>query len=294
MNFKSMIKSLSFSAIAVFGLLVTTSVSIYAQTVLVNYDFASTTAGTPCVYGGPLTTASGVTSSFITSTGNCTTPAGTAATAPPAFVANAANQSVSVTGFATGSSNYFQFQLSGVSSYQDYELFFQSQRSGTGPVNADIQYSTDGTNFTTFQTVNPGNGVFAAFTVDLSTIAAIENQPTVYFRILGYGGTGAAGTFRIDNFQVRAALTPTAASVSISGRVLTANNRPVYRALVYLTDQNGESRMAMTNALGYYRFHDVNAGQTYTLNVLSKRYLFEPRVLTINEETENLNLLAQP
>lgn len=294
MNLKSMIKSLSFSAIAVFGLLVMTSVSIYAQTVLVNYDFASTVAGTPCVYGGPLTTASGVTSSFITSTGNCTTPAGTAATSPPAFVANASNQSVSITGFATGASNYFQFQLNGVGNYQDYQLFFQSQRSGTGPVNADIQYSTDGTNFTTFQTVNPGNGVFAAFTVDLSTIAAIENQPTVYFRILGYSGTGSAGTFRIDNFQVAATLAPTAASVSVGGRVLGANNRPINRALVYLTDQHGETKTAMTNAFGYYRFQDVNVGQTYTLNVLSKRYLFEPRVLTINEEIDNLNLLAQP
>jgi hypothetical protein len=296
MNFKSVIKTLLPSTTAVFGLLVMMSVSIYAQTVLVNYDFASAVAGNPCT-ASPLTTATGVTSTFTTGGtggGTCTTPAGTAATSPPAFVANAANQSVSLTSFAAGSSNFFQFQLSGVSSYQDYALFFQSQRSGTGPVNADVQYSTNGTTFTTFQTVNPGNGVFAAFNIDLSTIAAIENQPTVYFRILGYGGTGGAGTFRIDNFQVRAIATPTAASVSVGGRVLGANNRPINRALVYLTDQNGETRTAMTNAFGYYRFQDVSVGQAYTINVLSKRYLFQPQVLTINEETESLNFLAQP
>lgn len=272
-----------------------TSVSVFAQTVLVNYDFASAVAGTPCT-ATPLSTAGGATSTFTTSTGTCTTPAGTAAAAPPAFVANANNQSVSITGFAAASSNYFQFQLGNLSGYRDFMLFFQAQRSGTGPVNADIQYSTNGTTFTTFQTVNPGNGTFtgAAFNIDLSAIAAIENQANVYFRIVGYNGTGAGGTFRIDNFQVQAVLAPSAASVTIGGRVLGANNRPINRAVVYLTDQSGETKTAMTNAFGYYRFMDVNVGQVYTLNVFSKRYLFEPHVLTVNEEMDNLNFLGQP
>lgn len=214
-------QKLLFTTIAAFFVLLT-SASVWAQTTLVNYDFASAVAGTPCT-ASPLTTASGVTSTFTTGGtggGTCTTPAGTAAASPPAFVANAANQAVSLSSFAAGSSNFFQFQLSGVGNFQDYRLFFQSQRSGTGPVNADIQYSTNGTTFTTFQTVNPGNGVFAAFTVDLSTIAAIENQPTVYFRILGSGGTGAAGTFRIDNFQVQA----TAAPATVAPTITSANN----------------------------------------------------------------------
>ncbi|HLM61775.1 MAG TPA: hypothetical protein VK308_13295, partial [Pyrinomonadaceae bacterium] len=173
MKIKGIIKNLSFFAIAtVFLLLVSAAFSsqVSAQTVLVNYDFASAVAGTPCT-AAPLTTASGITSTFTTGGtggGTCTTPAGTAATAPPAFVANAANQSVSLTSFATGSTNFFQFQLSGGDGFRDYMLFFQLQRSGTGPLNADIQYSTNGTTFTTFQTVNPGNGVFAAFNIDLS------------------------------------------------------------------------------------------------------------------------------
>jgi len=268
-----------------------------AQTVLVNYDFASAVAGTPCT-ASPLTTAAGVTSTFTTGgtgTGTCTTPAGTAATAPPAFVANAANQSVSLTSFAAASTNYFQFQLSGVTSYTNYMLFFQSQRSGTGPVNADVQYSTDGVSFTTFTTVNPGNGVFAAFNVDLSSIGAIEGQPTVYFRILGTGGTGAAGTFRIDNFQARA-VTFSAASANIGGQVRTGKGRGIGKVNVTLSGGGlTEPRTTITNPFGYYSFDDVPVGTTYVLTVASKQYTFEnpTRVVNVEESLSNEDFVAE-
>jgi hypothetical protein len=268
-----------------------------AQTVLVNYDFASAVAGTPCT-ASPLTTAPGVTSTFTTGGtggGTCTTPAGTAATAPPAFVANAANQSVSLTSFAAGSSNFFQFQLSGVGSYMDYMLFFQLQRSGTGPVNADIQYSTNGTTFTTFQTVNPGNGVFAAFNIDLSAVPAIENQPTVYFRILGTGGTGAAGTFRLDNFQVQAS-SVSAATVTVSGRVTNASGYGIGGVTVSIDGGSlSEAMYARTSPFGYYTFEGIPAGQVYILTVSSKQYTFNPpnRAITVQEDVGNADFVAQ-
>lgn len=268
-----------------------------AQTVLVNYDFASAVAGTPCT-ASPLTTAAGVTSTFTTGGtggGTCTTPAGTAATAPPAFVANAANQSVSLTSFAAGSSNFFQFQLNGVSTYQDYMLFFQSQRSGTGPVNADVQYSTNGTTFTTFQTVNPGNGVFAAFNIDLSAVTAIENQPTVYFRILGTGGTGAAGTFRIDNFQAQA-MNVSAAGVSVGGRVITASGNGISGVTVSINGGSlAEPIYARTSPFGYYTFEGIPAGQTYILTISSKTYTFNPasRAVNVQDSLTDVDFVAQ-
>ena len=270
--------------------------NVSAQTLLVNYDFASAVAGTPCT-ASPLTTAGGVTSTFTTGGtggGTCTTPAGTAAASPPAFAANAANPSVSLTSFAAGSTNFFQFQLSGVSTYTNYMLFFQSQRSGTGPVNADIQYSTNGTTFTTFQTVNPGNGVFAAFNIDLSAVSAIEGQPTVYFRILGTGGTGAAGTFRIDNFQVRAFVV-TAASANIAGQVRTAKGRGI--GDVYVTLSGGglsEPRRAITNPFGYYSFEDLPVGGTYVISVASKQYTFEnpSRVVTLEDNLTDADFVS--
>lgn len=268
-----------------------------AQTVLVNYDFASAVAGTPCT-ASPLTTAAGVTSTFTTGGtggGTCTTPAGTAATAPPAFVANAANQSVSLTSFAAGSSNFFQFQLSGVGTYQDYMLFFQSQRSGTGPVNADVQYSTNGTTFTTFQTVNPGNGVFAAFNINLSAVPAIENQPTVYFRILGRDGTGAAGTFRIDNFQVQA-MSVSAATVSVGGRVTNAGGYGLSGVTVSINGGSlSEAMTVRTSPFGYFTFEGIPAGQTYIISVASKQYTFSPpsRVIEVQDSVNDVTFVSQ-
>lgn len=268
-----------------------------AQTVLVNYDFASAVAGTPCT-ASPLTTAPGVTSTFTTGGtggGTCTTPAGTAATAPPAFVANAANQSVSLTSFAAGSTNFFQFQLSGVGSYADYMLFFQSQRSGTGPVNLDVQYSTNGTTFTTFQTVNPGNGVFAAFNIDLSAVPAIENQPTVYFRLLGSGGTGAAGTLRLDNFQV-AATGVSAATVSVGGRVTNASGYGIGGVVVSIDGGSlSEPIYARTSPFGYYSFEGIPAGQAYVVTVSSKRYTFNPasRVIVVQDSVGDADFVSQ-
>lgn len=116
---------------------------------------------------------------------------------------------------------------------------------------------------------------------------------SVALRVIAFNND-ANEIWNVDDVTLTGVLTPSAASVSIGGRVLGANYRPINRALVYLTDQSGETKTAMTNAFGYYRFQDINVGQTYTLNVFSKRYLFDPQILTVNEEMENLNFLAQP
>jgi hypothetical protein len=297
-TFNQFVAKLSRSMILASFVLAIFLLNAQAQTVVVNYDFASAVAGTPCT-ASPLTTAPGVTSTFTTGGtggGTCTTPAGTAATAPPAFVSNAANQSVSLTSFAAGSTNFFQFQLNGVGSYVDYMLFFQTQRSGTGPVNLDVQYSTDGMTFTTFQTVNPGNGVFAAFNIDLSAVSAIENQPTVYFRLLGSGGTGSAGTLRLDNFQV-AATTVSAASVNVGGRVTNANGYGLSNVTVTISGGAlSEPIFVRTSPFGYYSFEGIQAGQTYVISVASKQYTFNPssRVLDVQDTISNADWVAEP
>ncbi|MDQ4120665.1 MAG: carboxypeptidase-like regulatory domain-containing protein [Acidobacteriota bacterium] len=85
----------------------------------------------------------------------------------------------------------------------------------------------------------------------------------------------------------------TASSVSVSGRIMSGR-RVISNARVFLTNQNGETKTALTNSFGYYRFGDVQAGGTYVLNVSSKRYNFSPQVITINEEMSDLNFIAQP
>ncbi|MGI8639175.1 MAG: choice-of-anchor Q domain-containing protein [Pyrinomonadaceae bacterium] len=87
---------------------------------------------------------------------------------------------------------------------------------------------------------------------------------------------------------------PTAASVSVSGRVLTPTGRGLSNAFVVLTDMNGDARTTRTSSFGYYRFDDVAAGETYIMSVRSKRFSFVPRVVTVTEELNDLNFTAEP
>lgn len=100
----------------------------------------------------------------------------------------------------------------------------------------------------------------------------------------------AADGADIGAFEVQV---PTAAAVTIGGRVL-AGRRGVARARVTLTGINGETRTALTNPFGYYRFEAVGAGETYVFNVHSKRYSFNPLIVTLTEELTNLDFTAQP
>jgi hypothetical protein len=89
-----------------------------------------------------------------------------------------------------------------------------------------------------------------------------------------------------------AAIAPTAASVWIEGRV-TNGKRGINLARVYLTNQFGEVRIALTNPSGYYRFEDVQAGETYVFKVFSKQYRFAPQVISINQEMTELNFAPE-
>lgn len=86
---------------------------------------------------------------------------------------------------------------------------------------------------------------------------------------------------------------PTASAVTIGGRVFTPEGRGLRNARVSLTTQSGaEERIVLTSAFGYYRFDEVAAGQIVIVQVVSKRYLFQPQILNVTENTEDLNFAA--
>lgn len=87
--------------------------------------------------------------------------------------------------------------------------------------------------------------------------------------------------------------TPTAASVPVSGRVMTGDGYSVRSALVEVTNSAGETQTAMTNPFGYFRFAGLPAGETYIFNVRHKRYAFVPQPITVTEEITDLNLTVQ-
>ncbi len=191
-------------------------------TTIVNYDFnsgASYGALTPALASGVLSQASS-TQPFATSAGTATTG--------PAFTANAtAGQAIHMADSSGANIKYFQFVLAGSSLpiYNNYRVYAQAQRSGTGAQTVTLAYSTDGINFTNFgTTLAPPDGSFAAQVFDLSAITALNHRSLIYFRLLASGATGT-GTLRVDNFQVQANSTaPGAPSVAGNKTVSLAND----------------------------------------------------------------------
>lgn len=73
-------------------------------------------------------------------------------------------------------------------------------------------------------------------------------------------------------------LVPTAARVSISGRIEMSSGRSVSRVALLLIDPaSGQSWIEYSNTFGYYQFPDVPGGVFYVVTVLpTKRYVFTP------------------
>lgn len=85
--------------------------------------------------------------------------------------------------------------------------------------------------------------------------------------------------------------TPTAANVSVGGRVLITQGRGLMNARVTLIDLNGNTQTIMTGKFGFFRFADVASGGTYIITVDSKRYVFQPQVITVLEDITELSFV---
>lgn len=91
-------------------------------------------------------------------------------------------------------------------------------------------------------------------------------------------------------------LYPTAADVSISGRVMTADGRGIVNAIVTLRNRAGETRTMQTGSFGTYAFDGVAAGEDYVISVASRRFRFEPpeRLISVADNITDLDLIALP
>lgn len=110
----------------------------------------------------------------------------------------------------------------------------------------------------------------------------------LHTRITGNNNNGLADNL---SFILTA---PTAAEVTVGGRVMTADKRGIRNALVTLILPSGETRAAISQTFGYYQFDNVEIGSTYIVSVSAKRFSFNnpTRVLTIYEETTNIDFVA--
>ena len=94
-------------------------------------------------------------------------------------------------------------------------------------------------------------------------------------------------------FFVNAPLAPTAAAVSVSGRVITPLDLGLTNALVTLTDSRGVSRTVITGKFGGFIFRNVAAGETYILRVSSKHYTYAPQIISPTEDLTGITFTPQ-
>lgn len=121
------------------------------------------------------------------------------------------------------------------------------------------------------------------------------------YTVAGTIGQAAAGVrpgasrFNLQNgFWTAAPLAPTAATVSISGRVVTADGGGIRNVRVTLMDGSGASRTFLTSSFGYYRFDQITAGQTVVLSVQAKRFTFTQPTVVLNvvEDLSEIDFIA--
>jgi YVTN family beta-propeller protein len=96
----------------------------------------------------------------------------------------------------------------------------------------------------------------------------------------------------INAYLFAIAPTTTAASASIGGRVVQANGRGIANVGVALTDANGTARVVKSNSFGYFRFAEIETGQTYVLSANHKIYSFDSQILAVNDNLQGIVLTA--
>ncbi|MDQ3799533.1 MAG: carboxypeptidase-like regulatory domain-containing protein [Acidobacteriota bacterium] len=96
------------------------------------------------------------------------------------------------------------------------------------------------------------------------------------------------------NFQYGVVAPPTAAGVTIAGRVQDADGRGIANASVIMTAPSGEQRVAISSPFGFYRFDEVSGGVTYVFSILHKRYQFQSQAFDASDSIYELNFTAQP
>ena len=197
---------------------------------------------------------------------------------------------VSVEADVNGDENGFGFTLN----YDPTKLSAPLVSAGTGAQGTFLIPNTN----------TPGKvGVIIAFSPGSTIAAGTKQLVTIRFNVAAgiFGGliplvfgdapvirkvsdANAAvlpATFTGGNLNI---LGPSAAGVSISGKVLNANGQAISRAFVLITNANGEQQTARTNTFGYYLFSEIPAGQTYVMAVRSKQYTFASTLLIMATE----------
>ena len=98
----------------------------------------------------------------------------------------------------------------------------------------------------------------------------------------GYTIKGVQKLFKEQGVQALSAAPPSAAAISIDGRVTTANGQGIGKVAVTIeSPQTGVTLRAITNQFGFYSFTDLPVG-SYFISVSAKGRRFSPPNRLVN------------
>jgi len=101
----------------------------------------------------------------------------------------------------------------------------------------------------------------------------------------------------IPDIGAKERLGPTAAGVSIAGRVTTENGAGIKNAAIVVTGNSlAQPIIVKTASLGYYSIENLQAGETYVVTVNSKRFTFQvpSRVISLTDSVNDIDFVADP
>ncbi|MGG5208518.1 choice-of-anchor I family protein [Chryseobacterium sp. MIQD13] len=162
-----------------------------------------------------------------------------------------------------------QFNLP-TTGYQNAIVKFTTRRSGQGAGTQAWFYSTDGTTFIPYQTVNPQDANPQLVTFDFSAVSGVSNNPNFKLRVeFSATGGGTGGNNRFDNFTVDAAaaggtdITPPTAAYfpthNTNNASISVNPSISFNENVRLTDN---SAITDSNAQSLVEFRTGNPSGT--------------------------------
>jgi hypothetical protein len=160
---------------------------------------------------------------------------------------------------------------------------------GTRTVNYDGNGTVEAGKDLNVTTQNNGADAFSKFTIRIPD--AILNTVTTGVRLrLNLLNNRTDELWVVDDFIAYTTVV-TAGQVSVGGRVSNAEGYGVSRATVVMTAPDGQTREAITNPFGYYRFDGLQSGESYVVEVRHKQFSFAPRVWFANESREDFDFV---
>lgn len=137
-------------------------------------------------------------------------------------VGNGSSESFSSNNWAIG--DYYQFTTS-TTGYQSITVEWAQTRSGTGPEDFDLQWSTDGVNFTSILSYQVGTTSWSSGTHQPGSVfgpialsSDLNDQGIIYIRMTATSApSGAGGTNRIDDIVISGSVIPTPGVLALLG-----------------------------------------------------------------------------